>query len=552
MNLNNFKKVVNKKILSRGYDYYVDGNIAEAFKKRDNEYLFVIEGTHDYQVVVELGQDGEILHSRCDCPYDFGPICKHEAAAYYQLGELVKHPEKERELTKVGENQTIRDVLRNLSKEELIHIIMDITNTDGVLENSLMLKYSEGKSEQELESCQKLIDEIVRKYTGSSGFIDLRDTSHFTSELETVLQKAKDTVDSQLAADISLLLLEEVLYSFQYADDSSGEIGHLVGLTLQAIEETAVYVQDDNREKIFMKLLAFSESESFDGWEDYRIDLLSICFIFGDDEDFRERLRSSIESLLRRDSDEDYSKYERENLLQLLYDLIDQYGTEEEATQFTKDHLHFSSFREQLLEQYLQQQKFEEVIEIALKGEAQDEEYAGRLKKWKTFRYRAYASLEMRQEQQMLAKEMFLSGDLDYYHELKVLGGNHEGFYEDLKQELKDECGLHNHHLFLKLIEEENDLEELMMFVRENTRLIEKYAGKLADHYKEEVIEIYRNYILATAKSASNRSHYREVSRKVSGYKEIADKQKVQEVIVEMMALYKKKPAFLDELSKVR
>ncbi|TYS17024.1 hypothetical protein FZC78_10365 [Rossellomorea vietnamensis] len=551
MNLNNFKKIVNKKILERGHDYYLEGNITEVFKKRENEYLFLIEGTYNYEVVVKLDEAGEIIDSRCDCPYDFGPVCKHEAAAYFELYEIIyEHPEREVGLTRAEDPSTIQDILRNLSKEELISIIMDITNTDEVLANTLMMKYSHGDSE--LESCQKLIDEIVRKYTGHNALIAYRDTASFTSELETILHKARNTEDLSLASDISLLLLEEAVYSFQYADDSSGDIGHLVGQTLKTIEEIAMESKGSACwEEVFLKLLTFSKSEVFDGWEDYRVDLLTICLLAADEEAYRENLRSAIESLLKRDWDDDYSKYANESLLQLLYDVIEQYGTKEEAAQFVNDHLQFSSFRKRLLNNYLEKQDYQKVIEIALDGEEQDQELLGLLIKWKNFRYKAYQSLGLRQEQQMLAKELFLKGDFDYYYDLKDLSESHDLFYEELKQELKSAKGRYDNHLFLKLLEVEDDQEELMKFIRENTAHIEKYAGKLAAHYEKEVLEIYRNYIFAEARLASNRSHYREICRKLKRYEGIAGKQKQKAIVDELMKLQKRKPAFIDELGSL-
>lgn len=82
MNLNNFESHIDKKILDRGYNYYIEGNIMDTSASGDNEYIFEIEGSEDYQVVVKIDNKGEILYSECDCPYDFGDICKHEVAAY--------------------------------------------------------------------------------------------------------------------------------------------------------------------------------------------------------------------------------------------------------------------------------------------------------------------------------------------------------------------------------------------------------------------------------------------------------------------------------------
>jgi hypothetical protein len=93
-----------------------------------------------------------------------------------------------------------------------------------MLENSLIVKYSIDNNEHELETCQVLIDSIVRKYTGREGFIKYRETGAFVRELDDVVEKARNTENVLLAMDIALLLLEEGIGAFQYADDSGGHM----------------------------------------------------------------------------------------------------------------------------------------------------------------------------------------------------------------------------------------------------------------------------------------------------------------------------------------
>src|SRR4051812_33512720 len=132
MNIKNFEGQVNKTILDRGYDYYMEGHIMETFIEGENQYVFQVEGSEDYEVVVEIGESGDILYSACDCPYDFGPICKHEVAAYFELSDMLNIVNKNNESKKdVQKQQSIKEVLNSLSKEELIGIIVDITKKDS-------------------------------------------------------------------------------------------------------------------------------------------------------------------------------------------------------------------------------------------------------------------------------------------------------------------------------------------------------------------------------------------------------------------------------------
>lgn len=557
MNINNFENHVNKTILDRGYSYYIEGNVIEAYKQDDNKYIFHIEGSDDYKVIVEIGDNGEILNSECDCPYDFGPVCKHEVAAYFQLFNMLNQGTADGKGTnKSYKRSTIQEVLDNLSKEELIKIIINITQNDAILEKSLMLKYASGDDQEELKACQGLINSIVRKYTGREGFIKYRDTWKFVNEMEYVVEKVRSTENVTLAMNIAMLLLEETIDAFQYADDSSGDIGSLVTETLGVIGEIAhkSKVEGFQREAIFETLLNQVDNEVFDGWEDFQIDLLKICFEFADDAMLREPLRTKIESMLVEVSRDRYRHYRNENLLVLLFRLIEEYGTQEEVEQFIYEHLQFPIFREKLLNKHLQEKNYHKVIAIAKEGEKQDQQYPGLIAKWKKIRYQAYKSLSQKDEQQSLAKELLLDGNFEYYQELKDLVSedqDQEAFYTNLKHELKTGKAWQISGIFLKLIEQENDLEEMLGFVRDNPSYIERYAEKLVKPYKIEVIEIYKESIKLTARTSSKRKDYQGVCYQIMRYKKIAGKSKQMELINELMSLYKNRPAFIDELSKI-
>lgn len=42
MNINNFEEYIDKRILSRGYDYYVEGNIIETREGVDGEFILML------------------------------------------------------------------------------------------------------------------------------------------------------------------------------------------------------------------------------------------------------------------------------------------------------------------------------------------------------------------------------------------------------------------------------------------------------------------------------------------------------------------------------
>lgn len=552
MNINNFENSINKKILERGYYYYMSGKIMGVRRLGDYEYIFQIEGNDDYEVEVKIDGDGEILDSSCDCPYDYGPICKHQVAAFFELSEVIDEDyDEDHHLS--ATRPTLSHVLETLSKNELINIIMEIAKKDEVLEERLIFNYSKADYVQEVKACKELIASIVDKYSGRDGFIPYGQVHPFASELGEVLEKATHSTDPLLSLDIAFLVLKEAIEAFQYADDSGGDIGLLVNETIGFIEkvfESNNHSKHDVKRELLDKLLQKSESKSFEGWEEFRIALLRAGVYFAENEDLRTRFKSKVESFI---SEDEGDRYYNESLLRILFDLINEYGTEAESEKFIKDHLRYTSFRELWIEHQMKVKNYQKVIELALEAEQQDSRYAGLVLKWKRVRYEAYKELSLKELQQTLAMELFMGGDFNFYKELKELNGQaEEVFYNDLKNQLKTGGGWHRTSLFLKLIKEENDLDELMEFVRNNPGYIEEYAEMLADAFKDEVIQVYKQFIRLEAGRSSNRKSYRDVCRKITNYTKLAGKEKQEELVTELCSIYYKRPAFLDELGKIR
>lgn len=552
MNLKNFKNNINENILQRGADYYYEGNIVRSFKNAENQYIFEVEGSESYEVIVDLSNNDEIIHSECDCPYDFGQICKHEVAAYFQLVDIREQERKNIYNKKsLGKKTSLKDSLNNISKDELIEIILDAAKENKILKEKLMVKYVKGSSVDEVEQCRKYIDAVVKKYTKREGFISYRQGYDFVEEMEYIFEKIEETKDSLIALDMAIILFEEAMSAIQYADDSHGEIDGLISNSINAIDEIASKqnITEDIKNKIFNKILEESRSRIFMGWEDYKFDILNICTKFAYKEENRVKLVKAINHLIEKEDDDSYII---ESLLKMLFNIIEQYESEEEINKFININSNYTFLREILVDRYMDEANYEKVLELALEGEKSDSRYPGLVLKWKEIRYEVYKKLLLKVEQEKLAKELLFDGNFEYYKELKDLNAKREKtFYNNLKRELKTSKELRVRRMYISLIEEENDLDEILNFVKKNPNSIEGYIDILKYNFKDEVVAIYEKYILNLATYASNRDAYKDICRKLVRYKNVAGKDKQDEVKNILKNLYKKRPAFMDEIGKI-
>ncbi|WP_409342883.1 hypothetical protein [Paenibacillus sp. MBLB4367] len=450
----------------------------------------------------------------------------------------------------------LNEVLSGLSKEKLIRIIIKIAERDEMFKNSLLLEYVKADYSQQIRSCKKLIDSIVKKYVGREGFISYRETYSFAKDMLALLENTNEAQDETFALEISLLVLEEGVAAFQYADDSDGNIGWLVEEALECIREIAGSLDRQDvpaRERFFNRLLTMSKSGTFDGWEDFRITLLDICAEFADAVNLREQLKASIDNQIASTGYNEQQKYANESLLKILFQLIQSYESNEEAERFVQKHLHFTFFRERAIEKSMGSKDYRHVIELSEEGERQDKQLPGLVAKWKRMRYEAYKNLSLKQEQGLLAKELLLGGGYGYYHDLESLfDGDKEKFYRSIIAELKKAANWSAQEVYLKLISDKNDLEEMMAYVKANPSAIEEYALRLIADYRAEVEQIYSSHIYHAAEVSSNRKEYQRVCAMLKRYKQIAGQVSQGEIIHRLEAQYNKRPAFLDELTRLK
>ena len=552
MNLQSFMESIDHQILERGTDYYMNDFIT-VMNKIDSTFYLTAYGSTEYEVVVTLGNNHEILSSNCTCPYSYGPVCKHEAAAYFILQDYLD--EHSLNLEMVYEAQpSLKAILNDLSKEELIHIIDEMGQKDTALKNRLLSQYSNTTMTYDVKSFASTLREIIKKYQGRQGFITYRQVSSFTSELSECLYMIEDCQDMPTALELAFIILHEAIDSFQYADDSDGDIGFLISETLDTIDlvtENITYLAYDQKQVIFDKFMQEFDHPAFEGWEDYRDTLLQIAIKFTDDKTNRKALIQKIESFIDETKNDGYQIYQNERLKGLLYEMIEIYGTEDELSKFTQENLHYPKIREGYIQRKIDEDEYEQVIELAILGERDDKESPGLVSRWKKYRYMAYKALSLHAEQQSLAKDLFMSGEFEYYFELKQLAADPKQLYIQLKKELKSQSGWQIKSLFQQLILEEDDVDELLLYVKNNPREIEEYADYLVKTYPKETETIYRTYIVKIAANATNRRQYRKICQIILDYVNIVGEQFKSSIIDELQNTYKRKPAFIDELSKI-
>jgi uncharacterized Zn finger protein len=121
ISLSEIRQACGGTIYERGKEYYESGCIREVTLETPQKLVAEVSGSDEYTVEIECKKPH--ITARCDCPYDYGIICKHIAAVLIhgqkQKDQLVPlHDEAPSEKT------VSKQDLQKLSKQELIDLLL--------------------------------------------------------------------------------------------------------------------------------------------------------------------------------------------------------------------------------------------------------------------------------------------------------------------------------------------------------------------------------------------------------------------------------------------
>ncbi|WP_040226004.1 SWIM zinc finger family protein [Bhargavaea cecembensis] len=550
MNLSRFESTVNDKILRRGRNYHRDGHVSEILLQGDGKYTLTVDGTRRYFVTVNISPDGEILASGCTCPYDMGPVCKHEVAAYFELRET--NAQKENAGIPPAKPSGIPDILGRLSKEELVSVLAEWAGRDEELARMLEMRYAESGPDEVLSQFQDAIREVVDRHSDRSGYIGYEASFGFGNELGLLLDEAESAEDPLTGLDMAWMVLSTAVDAFGYTDDSAGSVGGAVDLALVMINDTVDDFSQNTlelKEKMADRLLEWSRDPLLEEWTDFRDRLLGTALILADEKEIRKKIGRRLDELIRHEEDE----FGLGDPILLKLDLLNRSGDEAAAAALIEEHLPIEAVRTVAIEDARISGDFERIIRLALEGEelAREQSLPGSVKKWQEHRLQAYRELGMEAQAEMLAWSLLMDGDIRLYNDfLKDLHSGSPDFYEEVKHGLKT-GGRRAEKAYMTLIEQERDLPELLDAVRTNPGTIEHYAELLIEEYPGEVISIYSAEILGGAPHSNNRGAYRRLCEELDRFGKTVGRGHQLTVMNKLRKDYPRRRAMLEELDRL-
>lgn len=420
LNLNDFVDYIDKTIYLRGCGYYENNYVTSVKETAPDLFAAKVAGTETYSVEIELDESLNIVETSCDCPYDRGEYCKHQVAVLLALRDIkingAEIPKEKFPPAKKNSDANIKNILLSRTKEDIVKFLLDIASENEEIKQRILLKFDEADDEKEMSQAVALIHVYVRNNSDRHGFVDYRSTSEAIYGAELVLDKADFALGKGKpvhAVNLALCVVQEMVDLLQGADDSDGEIGGVIerGFTFitEIIENTELSPTEKNI--IFENLIKEASHRRYDGWTDWRLNVIEACSLISDTPDFRDRLEKHMALLLKKgDIDSWDGSYFAEKVNQIRYNIILQNDGEQKAQEFIEQNLRFSSFRKMSIGRALQKKDYEKVIRLSIEGETRDKDKHGLVNDWRKYRYDANKILGRIEEQRGIAMDFILDG----------------------------------------------------------------------------------------------------------------------------------------------
>lgn len=557
----NFKQIIPAQILTRGRDYLRSGQILDlSFDEEEIVWEAQVEGTDLYDVRIELVDNGS-LNCSCTCPYDMGEHCKHIAAVLYAVEEAFPDQVDAKSRKKSTKRQTrhekLRQRLEKASREQLVSMLLELTQSDRELLNQLLIHLDAGDAKP--MDYRRVVKDALRAGRGDHGFLDYTGSNRAGRKLGELLNQAaqwQNAGEIDKAVGVYQAVIDETVLAIGQADDSSGILGDCINIATEGLTESTSMQGEAGRESLFIYCLERARRKEFHDW-DWGWDLLAIAETLVITSSHRASFTSALDDIegnMAKPSEGDFtSDYGSEQIALFKLALIDRFDGIEASYQFLHAHAHLDRVRMELIERYIKQGALEEVTRQIEAGIASSNR---RRLPGLTSQYQALRVKVLQQKGDKAgvidgARALWLDRGNEEYFELlhKTIPSSEwsafvEGLIKDIRRP-EQRAWLYAH---------ENRWRDLITLVQSHQQvrwLIDHYREQLESRFPDEVATLYEKIVDEILVNATGRGGYKQAVGYLRQVKKIGQAARVQALVQRIRTQYANRPALLDELSRL-
>lgn len=566
--LSHFEEYVDEPILKRGLSYFKKGFVHEPEEIRPGDYEAVVEGSEEYTVKLSI-RNRVITEHSCDCPYDMGPVCKHVAAVIFYLEQeelgLTQSTKKgsskkaKASSSKPTKRKTIAqqvdDLLDKVTHDELTLFVRELAAKDSLFRDLLLASFAQYNPNESKALYTKQVKTLIKVARGKYGFLDSSGAEYVSKELSSMLGLANHYIrkgNHKSAFFICTAIKDELISALEYADDMDGNLTETIYDTFDTL---AAIAQEDPpeevRELIFKYCLTSFSKRSFSGW-DWHLNFLRLAAYTLSTDSEMEELFKRIAAIPRS------SEYEVKKAQEIQYDVLFKRKGKSVAQRYLEQNINNPSFRAQAIQDALDQKDYEKATALANDGIDQSSGYPGLIIDWYDWLLKIAESQNDTERIILYARHLLQESHnpkRDYYQILKatVPPEQWNGFVETIVQEAMERKPYYRTDLVASIFIREEWWSRLLNLVKEERTLdqLAKYEKLLAQHFPNELADLYAERIIRYIENHVGRSHYRTACKYIRRMIKLGAREKADEVISQLRQTHYRKKALMEELDNV-
>ena len=200
MKLKNFESDVEPVIVERGYDYYTTGAVEDLAEDEPGYWTAVVIGSEEYAVSVEF-KNKHIITWECDCPYEYGMMCKHVVATLFAIRDELKsnvlRDKSENSKQRPGSKSSKKSktnpesILDRLSASEIKTFVKSQLAVNEELNTALVIAFSHYLEGDPVEKYRNMLKSITYKASGRHGYIDYKNTYKIVDPLIELISRSR-------------------------------------------------------------------------------------------------------------------------------------------------------------------------------------------------------------------------------------------------------------------------------------------------------------------------------------------------------------------------
>ena len=566
--LDNFEQQIDPAILKRGYEYFKKGYITDVDDLGDGDYEATVEGSETYTVRLHV-EGNEVTDYECDCPYDWGAVCKHVVAVlFYLRKDLLEsgglsQKEKRSKPKKESEATQFEKLLKLVSHDELRTFLREVCAGDKSLRRLFIAKYVSHLYPESKGLYDTQVQKLMDTYTDRYGFIGYYEASKLGKSIYEMIGQAKQSAETgkkQKALYMVEAIIEGMIEAIENADDSNGEIGGCLNSAFGVLSQLAESGLDEPlHDEMFGWLLHHHEAKTMKGWS-WHTDLMWIAISMVKTKEEKERIRTDLEQIKPNGKDWDWD-YRLAQKLRLR--LIEKTEDESAAIRFMETNLDNSDFRKELIEKAMREEDFAKAERLANEGVEKDGEKSLRLvEDWRYYLLQVYQATHDTERVISLARHFFVDGSdrhqpRKYYYDLLqslIPQLQWRKYVDNLIAAISGKsCWEVDYDRVAEIYMWEEQFDKLFELLRKYPDFyrVEEAEKYLAANYAEELAGMYRDLIVDYLPNHVGRNHYEMVCKYLRRIIKLGCKPLAMELAGQLKTQYRNRRALLQELAQI-